>query len=100
MKLVLLEVLIVVVATRLILSLMGDAAPAWPNPLWVTFALVAVTATATLIVGEARKRRARIWAAQQPIAPPHIPLERIVPYTEDALVGRYGARGRTSIHLN
>jgi hypothetical protein len=31
---------------------------------------------------------------------PHIPLERIGPFTEDALVVRYGAGGRPNIHLN
>jgi hypothetical protein len=100
MKLVLLEILIVVVATRLILSLIGSAAPAWPNPLWVTFALVAIAATAALAIGEVRKRRARARAARLPVVPPHIPLERIAPFTEDALVVRNGAGGRPNIHLN
>jgi hypothetical protein len=100
LKLVLLEILIVVVATRLILSLIGTAAPAWPNPLWVTFALVATATTAALVVTEIRKRRGRARASKQPIAPPHIPLERIAPFTEDALVVRYGAGGHPNIHLN
>jgi RsiW-degrading membrane proteinase PrsW (M82 family) len=100
MKLVLLEILIVVVATRAILSLIGSSAPAWPNPLWVMFALVAITATASLIVAEVRKRIDARRAAQQPVAAPHIPLERIAPFTEDALVVRYGASGRPNIHLN
>ena len=100
MKLVLFEILIVVVATRLILSLIGSAAPAWPNPLWVTFALAAIVATAALAFGEVRKRSARAQAARLPVAPPHIPLERIAPFTEDALVVRYGASGRPNIHLN
>ncbi len=100
MKLVLLEILIVVVATRAILSLLGSSAPAWPNPLWVMFALVALTATAALLVAEVRKRIDARRAAEQPIAAPHIPLERIAPFTEDALVVRYGASGRPNIHLN
>jgi len=100
MKLVLLEILIVVVATRAILSLLGSNAPAWPNPLWVMFALVAVTATAALVTSEVRKRLAARRASRAPVAAPHIPLDRIAPFTEDALVVRYGAGGRPNIHLN
>jgi hypothetical protein len=100
MKLVLLEILIVVIATRAILSLIGSAAPAWPNPLWVMFALVAVSATVALALGELRKRIEARGANARPVAAPHIPLERIGPFTEDALVVRYGASGRPNIHLN
>jgi len=100
MKLVLLEIMIVVVATRALLSLIGSSAPAWPNPLWVMFALVAVAATAALIMTEVRKRIEARRERERPVAPPHIPLERIGPFTEDALVVRYGASGRANIHLN
>jgi hypothetical protein len=79
---------------------MGSSAPAWPNPLWVMFALVAITATAALIVAEVRKRIDTRRAAEEPVSAPHIPLERIAPFTEDALVVRYGASGRPNIHLN
>ncbi len=99
MKLVLLEILIVVVATRAVLSLLGTASPAWPNPLWVTFALVALAATAALIVAEYRKRFIGEHA-EPTVAAPRIPLDRIAPFTEDALVVRYGASGRPNIHLN
>jgi hypothetical protein len=100
MKLVLLELFIVVVATRAILSLLGLKTPAWPNPLWVMFALVAIAATTALILTEVRKRFAPLAADDGPVAAPHIPLERIAPFTEEALVVRYGASGRRSIHLN
>ena len=100
MKLVLLEVLIVVIATRAILSLIGSSAPAWPNPLWVMFALVAIAATAALVLTEIRKRVGARRRDERPVAIPHIPLERIAPFTEDALVVRYGAGGRPNIHLN
>ena len=100
MKLVLLEILIVVVATRAVLSLLGSTTPAWPNPLWVMFALVAIAATAAVIITEIRKRFGVDEAAEQPVAAPRIPLERIVPFTEEALVVRYGAGGRPDIHLN
>ena len=100
MKLVLLEILIVVVATRAVLSLLGSTTPAWPNPLWVMFALVAIAATAAVIITEIRKRFGVDEAAEQPVAAPRIPLERIAPFTEEALVVRYGAGGRPDIHLN
>jgi hypothetical protein len=100
MKLVLLEIMIVVVATRAILSLIGGSAPAWPNPLWVMFALVAVAATVALVMTEIRKRVEAHRERRRPVKAPHIPLERIAPFTEDALVVRYGAGGRPNIHLN
>jgi hypothetical protein len=100
MKLVLLEIMIVVVATRAILSLIGGSAPAWPNPLWVMFALVAIAATVALIMTEIRKRVEARRESLRPVKAPHIPLERIGPFTEDALVVRYGAGGRPNIHLN
>jgi hypothetical protein len=100
MKLVLLEIMIVVVATRAILSLIGGSAPAWPNPLWVMFALVAVAATVALIMTEIRKRVEAQRERSRPVRAPYIPLDRIAPFTEDALVVRYGAGGRPNIHLN
>ncbi len=100
MKLVLLEILIVVIATRAVLALLGSATPAWPNPLWVMFALAAIVATSALIVSEIRKRFGIDTTADEPVAAPRIPLDRIAPFTEDALVVRYGAGGRPNIHLN
>ena len=32
--------------------------------------------------------------------PPHIPLERIGPFEADAMLVRFGARGRHDINLN
>jgi hypothetical protein len=64
------------------------------------FALVAVAASAALVVTEVRKRFAREHTAPRVVTPPHIPLERIAPFTEEALVVRYGASGRANIHLN
>jgi hypothetical protein len=66
----------------------------------VLFALVALTASSALALGEARKRAMRARAAREPVVPPHIPLDRIAPFTEEALVVRYGASGRANIHLN
>jgi hypothetical protein len=100
MQLVLLEIFIVVVATRAVLSLLGTATPAWPNPLWVMFAFVGIAATAGILIGEIRKRIDERREATRQVTPPHIPLERIGPFTEEALVVRYGAGGRPNIHLN
>ncbi len=100
MKLVLLEILIVVVATRAVLSLLGSSTPAWPNPLWVTFALVAVAATVALAVTEIRKKLGHSERPAASVSAPRIPLDRIAPFTEEALVVRYGASGRPNIHLN
>jgi hypothetical protein len=72
MKLVLLEALIVLIAMRAVLSLMGHPSP-WPSPAWEFFAGVALVATVWLAVDAARKRLPR----NGPIVPPHIPLERI-----------------------
>jgi hypothetical protein len=47
-----------------------------------------------------RKRFRRRVKATGPVYGPRIPLERIAPFTEDALVVRYGAAGRPNIHLN
>ncbi len=97
MHLVLLEIVIVVVATRAIMALLGMTTPAWPNPLWVLFAVIAIVSSAALIVTELRKR---FPAKPARLVPPHIPLERIGPFTEEALLVRTGEGGRTSIHLN
>jgi hypothetical protein len=95
MKLVLLEALIVLIAMRAVLALMNHAPP-WPNAAWEFFAGVAVVALATLAMQALLKRR----PSQKPVAPPHIPLERIGPFRAEAMPVRFGARGDHDIHLN
>jgi hypothetical protein len=94
-KLVLLEALIVMIAIRAVLSLMGHAPP-WPTPMWELFAGLALIATASICVQAARDRRPRAGS----IAPPHIPLERIGPFQAEAMLVRFGARGEHDINLN
>jgi len=95
MKLVLLEALIVMIALRAVLNLMGHAPP-WPTPLWEFFAGLALVATASIMVQAARDRLTR----NGPLTPPHIPPERIGPYEAEAMLVRFGARGEHDIHLN
>jgi hypothetical protein len=95
MKLVLLEALIVMIALRAALSLMGQA-PEWPTPVCLFFGGLALVAAASMCVEAARKRIPK----SGPIAPPHIPLERIGPFQPDAMLVRFGARGEHNIHLN
>ena len=95
MKLVLLEALIVMIAIRAVLSLIGHV-PTWPTPIWEFFAGLALVATASILVQAARARLPR----SGPIVPPHIPLERIGPYQAEAMLVRFGARGNHDIHLN
>jgi hypothetical protein len=95
MKLVLLEALIVLIAIRAVLSLVGPVPP-WPTPLWEFFAGIALIATASICVQAARDRRPRPGS----ITPPHIPLERIGPFQPEAMLVRFGARGEHDIHLN
>jgi hypothetical protein len=95
MKLVLLEALIVVIAIRSVLSLMGHAPP-WPAPIWELFGGLALVATAIICVQAARERRPQ----SGPIVPPHIPLERIGPFHAEAMLVRFGARGEHNINLN
>jgi hypothetical protein len=95
MKLVLLEAMIVLIAMRAVLSLMGHPAP-WPTPMWEFFAGLALVATAWLAVDAARKR----LPPPGPLSPPHIPLDRIAPFRAEAMLVRFGARGEHDIHLN
>ncbi len=95
MKLVLLETLIVLIAMRAVLALIGHAPP-WPTPLWEFFAGLALLATAAICIQAARER----LAPPGPLLPPHIPLERIGPFEADAMLVRFGARGRHDINLN
>jgi hypothetical protein len=95
MKLVLLEALIVMIAIRSVLSLMGHAPP-WPTPMWELLAGLALIATASVCVQAARDRRPRAGT----LTPPHIPLERIGPFLPEAMLVRFGARGEHDIHLN
>jgi hypothetical protein len=96
MKLVLLEALIVMIAMRAVLSLMGPVPP-WPTPLWEFFAGLALIATASICVQAARDRRPPPPAT---VTPPHIPLERIAPFQAEAMLVRFGARGEHNINLN
>ena len=95
MKLVLLEALIVMIAIRAVLALMGRA-PQHPTAVWEFFAGLALIASASLLVQAVRERLAR----PAPVEPPHIPLARIGPFRADALLVRFGARGEHDIHLN
>jgi hypothetical protein len=95
MKLVLLEALIVMIAIRSVLSLMGHAPP-WPTPVWEFFAGFALIAVASICVQAARDRRPQPGS----LTPPRIPLERIAPFQADAMLVRFGARGGNDIHLN
>jgi hypothetical protein len=95
MNLVLLEALIVMVAIRAVLSLMGHAPP-WPTPIWEFFAGLAMIAIAAICVQAARERRPE----PELLNPPRIPLERIGPFQAEAMLVRFGARGEHDIHLN
>ncbi len=95
MKLVLLEALIVMIAIRSVLSLMGHAPP-WPTPMWEFFGGLALIATASICVQAARERMPR----PGPLTPPRIPLDRIGPFQPEAMLVRFGARGEHDIHLN
>lgn len=95
MKLVLLEALIVMIAMRAVLSLIGHAPP-WPTPLWDAFAGLALVATVSIALQAARGRLPQAG----PVTPPHIPLERIGPFQQEAMLVRFGARGEHDIHLN
>ncbi len=95
MKLVLLEALIVMVAIRSVLSLMGHAPP-WPTPMWELLAGLALVAVASICVQAARERHPKPGS----LTPPRIPLERIGPFQADAMLVRFGARGEHDIHLN
>ncbi len=95
MKLVLLEALIVMIAIRAVLSLMGHAPP-WPTPMWEFFGGLALVAAASICIQAARER----MPAGTPLVPPRIPLERIGPYNAEAMLVRFGARGEHDINLN
>jgi hypothetical protein len=95
MKLVLLEALIVIVALRAVLSLLGQA-PAWPTPIWEFFGGLGLVAAASILVQAAHDRFPR----NGPIEPPRIPLERIAPFEPEAMLVRFGARAEREIHLN
>jgi hypothetical protein len=99
MRLVLLEIVIVAIATRSVLQLLGHA-PAWPSPLMEFFGFLLIGATAALLLSEVRARVARPRRSEQSPVPPHIPLERIGPFTQEQLLVRYGPSGEREIHLN
>lgn len=96
MKFVLLEALIVMIAMRAVLSLIGHV-PLWPTtPLLDFFAGLALVATAWICVEAAGRK----LPYGRPVSPPHIPLERIGPYHEESVLVRFGARGHADINLN
>lgn len=96
MKLVLLELVIVVVAVRVIGSLEDASFPAaTPWELLVGLAALALGVALALAFG-ARKTPAEPTT----LVPPHIPLERIGPYRGEIRLVRFGARGPHDIHLN
>jgi len=90
-KLVCLEIVIVSIATRAILALIGKPPPL-PDIAWACVTVLAVLVAAVLLAAEAiaslRGRRV--------VYPPHIPLERIGPYRHERIAARAG-RGR---HVN
>jgi hypothetical protein len=95
MKLVLLEALIVLIAMRAVLSLMGHAPP-WPTPLWEFIAGIAIIAAASLALEAIGRRKPK----SAPLAPPRIPLDQIAPFRLEAMPVRFGARDGHDIHLN
>lgn len=95
MKLVLLEAMIVLIALRAVLSLMGHAPP-WPTPIYEVFAGLALVALISIVIEAAGKRMPR----RGPEAPPRIPLDRIAPFRLEAMTVRSGARGERNINLN
>jgi hypothetical protein len=95
MKLVLLEALIVMIAIRAVLSLMGHASP-WPAPMCEFLGGLVLIAIASICVQAARDRRPQPGS----LTPPHIPLERIGPFQPEAMLVRFGARADHDIHLN
>lgn len=93
MKLVCLEILIISVATRAVLALIGKPPPL-PDAAWAAVTLLAGFIALALLVADmlaaARSRRV--------VYPPHIPLERIGPYRRDRVAAR-AERGR-NVSLN
>jgi len=90
-KLVCLEVLIVSIATRAILALIGKPPPL-PDIVWGGVTLLAASVAAAILIADAiaAARGRRI------VYPPHIPLDRIGPYRHERIAARAG-RGR---HVN
>ena len=93
MKIVCLEILIISVATRAVLALIGKPPPL-PDTAWAAVTLLAGLLAVALLIGDAfaTARRRRI------VHPPHIPLERIGPYRRDRVAAR-AERGR-NVSLN
>jgi hypothetical protein len=92
-KLLCLEVLIVSIATRAMLALIGKPPPL-PDVVWGSATLAAaVVAIAILILDAVKAARIR-----RTVYPPHIPLGRIGPYRRDRIAAR-ADRGR-NVTLN
>jgi hypothetical protein len=96
LKLVALEVLIVTVATRAMLALIGKPPPL-PDAIWAVVGLLAALTTAITAAYElvVLARAAR----REPPRTPRVPLERIGPYRSDQVGVRLGRRERI-VNLN
>jgi hypothetical protein len=82
-KLVCLEILIISVATRAVLALIGKPPPL-PDVVWAAVTLLAgLVAVALLVVDAVVQARGR-----RIVYPPRIPLDRIGPYRHDRVAAR------------
>lgn len=93
MKLVCLEVLIVSIATRAMLALIGKPPPL-PDVVWAGATIAAALVAIVILIADAVKAA----RGRRTVYPPHIPLERIGPYRRDRIVAR-ADRGR-NVSLN
>lgn len=97
LKLVCLEVLIVTVATRAMLGLIGKPPPL-PDAIWACVGLVAALATLVIALHDLRARP-RSDQLDVELHPPRVPLARIGPYRRDHVRVRLGRYERT-VSLN
>jgi hypothetical protein len=97
MKLVCLEVLIVTIATRAMLGLIGKPPPL-PDAIWACVGLVAALTTLVIALHDVRTRP-KGEASGDELRPPRIPLARIGPYRRDRVRTRLGRYERT-VSLN
>ena len=92
-KLVCLEIVIVSIATRSMLALIGEPPPI-PDLVWGCVALAAGLIAVLMLV------RDLLPAKPQPVRPPHVPLDRIGPFRREQVAARYAADRDRSINLN
>lgn len=94
-KLVCLEIVIVSIATRAMLALLGKPPPI-PDALWACVTLGAVITALLMIVYEVI-----VAAKARTVHPPHIPLDRIGPFRSDEVAARGGDhKHHRSVSLN